>query len=171
MKDIKAIYNECVQEMNAIGLYPAEVSLKVNTRAISRWGRTNRKTSFGKTMWEVELASVLLDDNTPIKAAKSTMFHELGHTLPNCFNHGVNWVNDMNKINAVYGYQISRTDANNSGDKSGVRLEKKANWTVTCMDCKREYKYQRKGGVIKALENGEQCTCPCGSHNFTVKHN
>lgn len=171
MKDINAIYNECMNELKAIGIYAPIATVSINTRAKSRWGQTKRRD--GK--YSINLASVLLEDKTPIHACKSTMFHEILHTLPNCMNHGSAWQSYADKVNKAYGYNISRTSASDEGDKEGVTLERKApiyHYTLTCNDCNREWKYQRDCGYTKAFRaNKNALTCPiCKTSNFSMIH-
>ena len=169
MKDIKAVYDECMRELNKIGIYPPNATVTVNTRAKSRWGQTKLRDG----NYSINIASVLVSDESPIKACKSTMFHEILHTMPNCMNHGKVWQGYVDRVNKAYGYNISRVSASNEGDKQGVKLEREINYhyTITCQDCKRQWKYQRDCNITKAFRANKRLDCPyCKTSNFTMIH-
>lgn len=45
MKDLQMIANECIRDLNAIGIYPhcKAKDFSVNTRAKSRWGQCKKR--------------------------------------------------------------------------------------------------------------------------------
>ena len=79
MKDLKKLANECMAELDAIGVqYGNVISWEVNTRAKNRWGQCRY---IGGGRYSISIINRLLDDNLPDEAAKQTIIHELLHSV------------------------------------------------------------------------------------------
>ena len=163
---MKNLYNYamgCIKELNAIGIYPNPISsFEVNTRAKKRWGQC--KLSNGK--YSINISSVLLEDSTPAKSLKQTLFHELLHACDGCMNHGALWEKYADKVNKAYGYHISRLT---SAAEMGVKLSNDADYhyIITCQKCNTTWRYMRNCKVVQCCKNNT-ARCSCGGKNFLV---
>ena len=107
MKDLKKLANECMAELDAIGVqYGNVISWQINTRVKNRWGQCRY---IGGGRYSINITNRLLDDNLPDEAAKETIIHELLHSVDGCMNHGPNWKRVADKVNRAYHYNIKRT--------------------------------------------------------------
>ena len=115
MKDLKKMAQECMRELDAIGIeYGEVVSWEVNTRAKQRWGQCRH---LGGNCHSINISSRLLQDDVSDDGAKNTIIHELLHTVKGCDNHGLNWQREAEKVNRAYGYNIKRCS---SAEEKGV---------------------------------------------------
>lgn len=143
MKDLKKLANECMTELDAIGIqYGNVISWEVNTRAKNRWGQCRY---IGGGRYSINITNRLLDDNLPDEAAKQTIIHELLHSVDGCMNHGTNWKRVADKVNRVYHYNIKRTT---SYDEKGVEPPK-PKYIVACPCCGRTWEYVRMCDTVK----------------------
>ncbi len=163
MKDVFAIYENCKGKLQNLGIETGEIKrVKVNTRAVSRWGRC-KKVSYD--MYEIEISAVLLQDDVDDKGAETTMLHELLHSCEGCMNHGAKWKALANKVNAAYGYNIKR---NTSSDEKGVKdnIVKKAKHKIVCQKCGKEIYRMRASNLTKYPT---LYSCMCGG-DFKVEY-
>ena len=165
MKDLKKLANQCMAELDAIGVqYGNVISWEVNTRAKNRWGQCRY---VGNKCYSINITNRLLADNLPDEAAKQTIVHELLHTVNGCMNHGPNWKREADKVNRAYPhYNIKRTT---SYDEKGVEPPKprEPKYIVRCPSCGHEWKHFRMCG---AVEYTNLYTCSkCGVHLERIK--
>lgn len=105
MRDLQRYANECLNDMKALGIeVPHIESFTVNTRAKSRFGQCCRRD--GK--WKININSDLLDEECPVMSLRETIFHEIIHTLPKCFNHGDEFKKYADIVNKAYKTNITR---------------------------------------------------------------
>lgn len=162
MYNLNVEFDKCKSMLDAIEVpYDRGVTVSVNTRAHSRFGKTRKKMG----VYSINVNVDLLDERNPVSALHNTIIHELLHTCPNCMNHGEPWKRWALKVNCKYGMNIKRTS---SVQEIGLEVftKKKANWIVTCNRCRHEYIYQRAGKVV---QHPERFKCVCGGA-LTVKH-
>lgn len=154
MKNITAIFNECMSEAKAIGIQAGKiVSVTVNTRAKKRWGRTVYE---GNGLYTIDISDRLLAEDVDIMAAKNTMMHEILHTCKGCMNHGIEWKAMADKVNEAYPqYNIKRTT---SADEKGVEATPpRANrYELSCVRCGRTWRYKR---APKYDVSSYRCSC------------
>lgn len=166
MKDINKIFEECKNELTAIGITTGKItSMTVNTRAKSRWGQC-RFNGKSKT-YSINIASVLMSDDVSDISTKNTVLHEMLHTCPNCMNHGKEWQALADKVNKAYGYNIKRTT---SEKEKGVKLPESTetvHYILKCENCKGEWKYKRHSKIVECCEQG-RAKCSCGSKQIKV---
>lgn len=146
MKNLYAIANLCIRNLNAIGIYPNEVvEFKVNSRAKRRFGQASYNSLYDE--YTIEINSILLRDDCPEKALLETLYHELLHCVDGCMNHGKEWQELADLVSDCYMVNISRT--NTLEDKYGkeyakiVRNEQqsdKKEYRCYCSDCGQVYK-------------------------------
>lgn len=159
MRNLNAVYHECISELDAIGIeYGNIISVTVNTRAKKRWGQCKR-TPNG---FIISVNAALLDERNDISGLKNTIIHEVLHTCEGCMNHGSEWKYYARKVNHAYNYDIKRTS---SADEKGVQEEtreiapRQINYIIKCADCGHEFKRTRMTAVVK---NPHNYRCACG---------
>lgn len=169
MKDLKSIANQCIKELNEIGIEPPKIQkFTINSRAAKRWGQCSRENG----QFSIQIASVLVEDDAPINGLKSTLMHEILHTMPNCFNHGNTWQAYADRVNKAYGYKITRVDSyKDKGFESNVLAQAHPyKYTVSCKTCGRQWYYRRNSSTVECCRRNH-ATCPCGAENFSVVNN
>lgn len=152
MRDLKDYVSHCMKALDNIGIrYGNIVEVKVNTRAIKRWGRC-RKVVGG---YVIEIGSVLLDERNDEHGLKETIFHELLHSCKDCMNHGTNWKRLADKVNMLYGYNIKRcTSAEEVGVQPETRPVKvsEPKYAVRCNECGCVYERTKRSSIIQHPE-------------------
>lgn len=157
MKNLYAVYNDCLNEVKAAGIVPGNiVDVTINTRAKKRWGRC----TFVNGYYKIEISDRLLQDEVDIKAVKNTMTHEILHTVNGCMNHGANWQAVADRMNRKYPdiYNIKRTT---SCEEKGIEAvpPRADRWELTCQSCGKTWRYKRAPKY-----NINSYHCPCGGN-------
>ena len=164
MKNLELLAKECMRELDTIGVeYGDIIQFKVNSRAKSRWGQC-KKTEQG---YIIEISNDLLKDDVPNHATKSTLFHELAHSVDGCMNHGHKWLQIVDLINDCYGYNITTTSRSDEGDKKGATLERKPikrmeyKYWFECNGCGQVIKRKTMSNFVTNTENYRCGRCGC----------
>lgn len=168
MRNLNAIANDCITELKDIGIEPPRITFEVNSRAATRWGQCKKTNG----RYSISIASVLMDEKAPLNGLKSTIMHEVLHTMPNCFDHGTTWQRYADKVNKAYGYKVTRTDSyKDKGFTSNPFTQAHPyKYTITCNCCGREWNYRRASDTVECCKHNN-ATCPCGAKDFTVTTN
>lgn len=160
MKNLNALFNQCMEEVKAAGIEPGRiVKVEINRRATRRWGQCVKE--YG--VYKLNFAERILMDDTDEKGVKETIIHEILHTCKGCMNHGKEWNRLGGIMERRYGYKITRTASyQNFGiDPEIYRAEKvaKAKYQIICKKCGHASYRNRASNVTKypALYN-----CKCG---------
>lgn len=142
--------------------------VEVNNRAKSRWGRCKYSKRYG--VYDIEISSMLLQEDVSYEAVMDTMIHELLHCHSDRFCHTGEWKTCANLVNAQYGYNIKRATA---AEEKNIAVEKaQFKYIITCNKCGTVSKYRRAGKVVKLLQKYPEnhCVCSiCKGTSFTVK--
>ena len=110
-----------------------------------------------KPYFRIEICEAMLDAGE--QEIKNVLAHELLHTCPGCYNHGMRWKAYAAKINNMYGYNITSTT---TYEKIGLQKpEKKVNYKykIECTKCGKIFYRQRKS---KLTDNPARYRCTCG---------
>lgn len=169
MRDLQMIANECMEELDALDIpYSNDVEFRINTRAKRRWGKVSRLPDGG---FRIEINSSLLDEsNDCLRGLKNTIIHELLHTCDGCMNHGKNWKDYAEMVNARYDYGVKRC---NSSEEKGVtepvmtRATRPSNsYMIQCESCGNTHMSSR---LSKTIQHPEWYRCArCGGNFFRV---
>jgi hypothetical protein len=176
-RDLQELFKTCLEEQDVLEIPYSRNIVRVseNTRFKSTYGRCRRKPN---GTYEIQIASFLLDDRLDDKVVRSTLHHEIVHTIDGCMNHGKKFMNYLNFIGDCYGLDVSARVSYERAKKvreAGLepkRNETRYNWSMTCLGCGREWKFKKKNRSIKIQigEMGGYCTCPyCRTDDFEVK--
>lgn len=154
---IEKLGKECEEMVKDLGYALPLIRYQLNRRAKQRVGLCS-SDGFGE--YEISLSFHIVNEyfkRGEIKAIKTTLLHEICHTLPNSMNHGREWQKHVRKVNEAYGYNISRI--RNIDEAVKKEVAKTSKYTVTCKDCGKEIAIHRMSGVIR---NPERYHCSCG---------
>ena len=144
--------------------------IKINTRAKCRFGAcrkvwkaldgswtTKSASALQNPYFQIEICEAVLDADK--QEVKNVLAHELLHTCPGCYNHGKRWKAYAEKINNIYGYNITSTT---TYEKIGLKKpEKRANhkYKIECAKCGKTFYRQKKS---KLTDNPGRYRCTCG---------
>ncbi len=128
----------------------------VNRRARTRFGCCRRDGG----VYCIEIAAALLGAHE--SAICQVLAHEVLHTCPGCANHGVRWKGWAARMNARYGYRISRTDSHAA---LGLEDDRPVRFLVVCRRCGRRIPRMKRSPLV---EHPERYRCACGG-TFEVK--
>lgn len=158
MRDLNKVAKQCMEELASINIgdgFENVLEIKVNTRAKKRWGQCRRVRGF----YYININADLLDESTDLSGLKSTIIHELLHTLPGCLNHGATWNSYASKVNRELGYNIKRCSSDEEKGLSAEMIKKRTNdelvrkvssikYIVVCNSCGNKNFYQKRAKVI-----------------------
>ena len=125
--------------------------LRLNRRARTRFGCCIRREG-GYT---IELSAQLAREGSE-EAILQVLAHEVLHTCYGCSNHGRRWKGYAQRMNAAYGYHISRTD--NFADL-GISDDRPVRYYVVCQRCGRRIPRLKRSPLV---DHPERYRCTCG---------
>lgn len=125
-------------------------TVKLNRRAKTRFGCC--RTQGG--IHTIELAAPLLAAEEG--AVRQVLAHEVLHTCPGCADHGPRWKGWAARMNALYGYRISRTD---SHEGLGIADDRPVRYLVVCRNCGKEIPRMKRSPLV---DHPERYRCRCG---------
>ena len=133
-----------------------------------RWNRRAR-TRFGCCIrkggeYIIEL-SARLAENGSEDAIMQVLAHEALHTCCGCSNHGKRWKSYAAKMNAAYGYRISRTD---KFEDLGLEDDRPVRYWVVCAQCGRRIPRMKRSPLV---DHPERYRCRCGGALLAEKEN
>ena len=153
MNDFDALLARVIGQARALGLPVSgriDPHVAVNRRAVTRFGCCFQQ---GQD-FRIELSERLL--TAPEGACLQTLAHEVLHTCPGCRNHGQRWREYAGRMNAAYGYAISRTG---TCGELGVPDERPVRHLVVCTSCGREFPRTKASPLVL---HPERYRCRCG---------
>jgi predicted SprT family Zn-dependent metalloprotease len=89
---------------------------------------------------------------------RNTLAHELCHTLPDCMNHGPNFMEWAGIIGRNMGYVIDKT-ADVDGSKYFEKYIPMYPYMLRCRDCDKEFYHAKQSDSVK---NPGRYKCNCG---------
>ena len=125
--------------------------VRLNRRARTRFGCCVRKDG----AYIIELSDRLAEKGSEA-AVMQVLAHEALHTCCGCSNHGRRWKSYAAKMNAAYGYHISRTD--NFKDL-GLEDDRPVRYRVVCTRCGRSIPRMKRSPLVN---HPERYRCQCG---------
>jgi len=85
INELSILTKECEHNLRNIGIPVGNVTgLTINNRTSKRLGRCSRRDN----NFTIEVSAKILHDKNEVL---NTIYHELIHTCPSCFNHGDKW--------------------------------------------------------------------------------
>ena len=148
MRDLEGYALLCMELLDNLNIPYGDIQEVVpNTRAGSRWGQCQRKTSG----FSISINADLLQEANAERGLVNTLLHEMLHTCPGCMNHGDQWKKYADSIFRAYGINVKRTSS--AADKGvvertvGQREEYK--YKLRCDKCGRMWKYKRASKTVR----------------------
>ena len=157
MDRLERLHRESIEDMRRIGIPISDCIrvTKLNTRLRSVWGRCIRRGG----IHYIEVSKMLLECEDI--HVKSTICHELIHTVEGCMNHGENFKKYANIANRELGLNIRRcvsSEEKGYSPKEVAEGVKQSNieykYSATCSICGRQHKYKKMGKVLKEIRDG-----------------
>lgn len=165
-KNLNTLYLDACDILDSLNIkYGPIVSVTTSTRYTSRWGtcKCDRRTG----AYSIILSDRLLNEEFSYEAAMDTMIHEVLHAHKDRFCHTGEWKRCAQLINREFPqYNIKRCTS--SEEKGVANRIISYNYKVICLDCHKEWKYQKAGRVVRSVKR-HTAKCPCGSRNLIVK--
>jgi len=153
LNDFDRLLQAVLAQARALGIPVSsqiDPHVAVNRRAVTRFGCCICKDG----RFTIELTARLLD--APEQACRQTLAHEILHTCPGCRNHGPRWKHYAQRMNAAYGYQISRLSPPQA---LGLTGGKPARYLLRCDACGRIFPRMRASNLTR---HPERYRCACG---------
>ena len=125
--------------------------VRLNRRARTRFGCCVRQGE----AYTIELSARLADEGSE-DAIMQVLAHEVLHTCYGCSNHGKRWKSYAAKLNAAYGYTISRTD---NFEDLGIADDRPVRYWVVCAQCGRRAPRMKRSPLV---DHPERYRCRCG---------
>ena len=125
--------------------------VRLNRRAKTRFGCCIRQGE----AYTVELSAQLAEEGTE-DAVMQVLAHEALHTCYGCANHGKRWKTYAARMNAAYGYDISRTD---KFEDLGIADDRPVRYWVVCTQCGRRTPRMKRSPLV---DHPERYRCRCG---------
>lgn len=147
--------------------YARNISIRPNTRIKRKWGVCRRNPALG--YYIIDINADLLDERNDLdKGLRSTIFHELLHTVSGCFNHGTQWKQVADVVSKSTGCPITVTS---TVEEKGMVYKTEPHYShqyiVLCPVCKHEWTYKR---ACKTVKNAQHYICPyCNHTGLSVK--
>lgn len=164
MYDLSFYARECMRELDTLNIpYARGVQFTVNTRATSRLGLCRKSGD----RYVIEIAAILLDERVDLREGlKNTLHHELLHTCRGCMKHTGRWAQYAARLNAAYGYRVSRTASPDEGIiPSDLLPEPK--YILKCTACGHEIPRQKRSAAVMYPQR-YRCSA-CGGRLVRIK--
>ncbi len=169
MKNINTLFEDACAILDDLAIpYSTNITLKINYRAKTRWGRSTRSVRNGIEFYVVEISDRLLKDDVEWESAMNTMIHEVLHCYRKHRDHTGDWKKYAELINREYPiYNITRCT---SPAAMGI-VDNSFKYAVVCQNCGITYKYRKRGKAIRYIELCPgSCNCGrCKSNNLKVE--
>ena len=125
--------------------------VRLNRRARTRFGCCIRRDG----AYTIEFSALLAQQGAE-GAIRQVLAHEVLHTCYGCSNHGARWKSYARRMNAAYGYHISRTD---NHDSLGIEDDRPVRYWVVCRQCGRRIPRMKRSPLV---DHPERYRCKCG---------
>ena len=133
--------------------------VRLNRRAKTRFGCCVRQGG----EYIIELSARLAEEGSE-DAVLQVLAHEALHTCYGCANHGARWKSYAARMNAAYGYTISRTD---KFEDLGLEDDRPVRYWVVCAKCARRIPRMKRSPLT---DHPERYRCRCGG-TLLVEYN
>ena len=133
--------------------------VRLNRRARTRFGCCIRQGG----AYIIELSARLAGEGTQA-AVLQVLAHEALHTCYGCSNHGARWKGYAQRMNAAWGYHISRTD---KFEDLGLEDDRPARYWVVCTRCARRMARMKRSPLV---DHPERYRCQCGGTLLVEKN-
>ena len=144
-----------------------EIVYRVNTRAKKRLGQCKLTNSWLRC-FEIEVSSLLLNDDIPEETLANTIIHELLHTVEGCMNHGKKWKYYAEEVHDKLGIDIKRLASSSEVGIEPYRPTESIKYMFRCNGCGQEIKRRRRSQFVIHYHNYK---CGLCNGNFEKVNN
>lgn len=166
-KDYVRLRNECLREVKALGIKTGVITeWKINSRAKTRLGQC---TKHPDRTYEIQIAELLLtQDQVTEQDVKEVIIHEILHTCYGCMKHTGRWKIYAEKMNASYGYHITRTkNVEQLGLPKHTVKRRRVKYVYVCAGCGQRVERTRECKFTRHPE--WYCCGRCGSNQWRTE--
>lgn len=104
---IERVFRKCVFDCNSWGI-PISTKIKPTIKRVSRKDCYAVTTMLDSDWYQICVSDLIWEEySVPTEALRNIIFHELCHTIPQCFNHGKQWKFWVKKLNAEHHCRIN----------------------------------------------------------------
>jgi predicted SprT family Zn-dependent metalloprotease len=142
---INTVLQEIIQEAKNINIPVGNIDpgVTINTRATKRLGQCSKRGD----KYFIQISSYTITED--LKVVRETLAHEILHTAKDCMNHGEMWKRYANKMNRIYGYDITRAKNIASFGITKPTVNHLTNYTLKCQGtCGQVIHRHRKSKLI-----------------------
>ena len=163
IEDAKIIIGRCYQSF----VPPTIVKITIS-KARSYWAQIKHVNGNHYELRVSDVFNKITEEHLFHKRLMSCMIHELIHTMPECWNHGVMF----KKMAAVINHYYPEFDVQTGtvGEAFGIKEDTYViRYVVKCVNCGAESKYVRKPKIWQYInkKNSPYACCRCGKSKFT----
>lgn len=167
-EELNLLVVKCKSIMDSCGLVlPQNITYSMNARFTKSMGRCKKTTRGLNVSYQIELAKCYFEEymkQGKYMEMEDTILHEMCHTLPNCFDHGDEWLRVVGIVNKNFGYHIKRCYESDEVVYK-VKASKYPSSELCCTKCGRKSIHKNTSVYIKHPKNYR---CNCGG-SFEVK--
>ena len=170
MKNLRNLYLDACDILDDLEIAHEPVtSITANSRYTARWGTCTHNKRTGR--YNIEIASILLQDDISYEAAMDTVIHEVLHCHKDRLCHTGEWKRCADLVNRNYPqFHISRCTS--ASEKGVAERQRTYPYQMRCKNCGHVYKNQRMTKAYKRISmypNSHNYTCGvCKSKELEV---
>lgn len=105
MRDLQKICQECIEELQAIGIEVGNIESVEWARFRKNYGVCVRNGILNT--FTIQISYICKKEEVHYDDLKGVMCHELRHTCDGCFDHGALWMKYAYMVDEAYGYGVS----------------------------------------------------------------
>lgn len=165
---VEMMGRQCESDLRAIGIAISPVrSYSPNYRATNRAGAcklTRNENTGWRTVFDINISDILCDGNHDLML-RSTLYHELVHTVNGCQNHGKLFQSICREISDCYDVPMSnrvRMESLYTPEECERIRAKKMRYAVRCKKCGKIIYRQNRVALIQHPENYTHTYCGGG---------
>ena len=151
--DVNELLRQVIAEAKALKIPVSDnisPQVVINRRAKTRFGCC-KKVGGG---FVIELSERVAEAGET--ACKTVLAHEILHSCYGCMSHGARWKSYAAKMNAAYGYDISRAS---KSEELGVEKDYPVRYRFRCQSCGVVIERMKMSVFVK---NYKRYRCRCG---------
>ena len=154
---LKIATEDCLKMCDELQIpYKKIRKVTINYRAKKRWGFCKQVDG----QFNIEISNRLLNEDADEKALKTTILHEILHTVPGCMNHGRAWKYYAGILNQKFGYNIKRTTSAKEKGVEDISVTLTPKHKFVCQKCNAEVVRYKES---KFTQNHTKYSCAvCG---------
>lgn len=158
MHNIDTVLQECYQILDSLNIkYAPKHEVIIDSKLKRCWGSCMKKKDGS---YVIRISSVLMDDTIPLNSLKTTVYHELLHTVPHGMSHKKTWLQFARKVNQATGLNIKpRFPASEKGIVPDYVNDPSVKFLCVCENCGAEIVRYRKCAFVQRVDRYHCANC------------